>query len=123
MLVICLASSFNAALAQQGDDPLIGYWKQVGESVYIEITLSGNGYEAQVMRNDWTPALVGTKIFGSVVSVSNKKPRWAGEAFTLGSNEPGKANLSLDRSGQLRTRLKPGGRATWKRTDPVEKRY
>jgi hypothetical protein len=123
LLVIGLASSFNIALAQQGDDPLIGYWKQVGESVYIEITLSESGYEAQVMRNDWTPALVGTKIFENAVSVSNKKPRWAGEAFTVGSNEPGKANLNLDRSGQLKTKLKPGGRATWKRTDPIEKRY
>jgi len=123
LLVIGLASSLNVVLAQQGDDPLIGYWKQVGESVYIEITLSESGYQAEVMRNDWTPALVGTKLFENVVSVSNKKPRWAGEVFTVGSDESGKANLSLDRSGQLKTKLRPGGRATWERTDPVEKRY
>ncbi|MBL4672849.1 MAG: hypothetical protein JKX81_11375 [Arenicella sp.] len=123
LLVLGLASGLNVALAQQGDDPLNGYWKQVGESVYIVITLSEGGYEAEVMRNDWAPGLVGTKIFENVLSVSNKKPRWAGDTFTVGSNESGKATLSLDRSGELRTRLKPGGRAKWKRTDPIEKRY
>jgi len=63
LLVLGLASGLNVALAQQGDDPLNGYWKQVGESVYIVITLSEGGYEAEVMRNDWAPGLVGTKIF------------------------------------------------------------
>ncbi|MGK0438957.1 MAG: hypothetical protein ACJATK_001913, partial [Paracoccaceae bacterium] len=32
LLVLGLASGLGVALAQQGDDPLNGYWKQVGES-------------------------------------------------------------------------------------------
>jgi hypothetical protein len=123
LLVLGLACGLNVALAQQGDDPLNGYWKQVGESIYIEITLSENGYEAEVMRNDWAPGLVGTKIFENVLSVSKKKLRWAGDAIIVGSDESGKATLNLDRSGELKTRFKPGGRAKWVRTDPIEKRY
>ncbi|MFQ3246719.1 MAG: hypothetical protein ACI9SP_003373 [Arenicella sp.] len=98
LLVLGLASGLGVALAQQGDDPLNGYWKQVGESIYIEITLSESGYQAEVMRNDWSPVLVGTKIFENVLSVSKKRARWAGDAFSEGSDAPGSATLSIDRS-------------------------
>jgi hypothetical protein len=48
LIVVALSSGLNVALAQQSDDPLNGYWKQVGESVYIQITRSG---EATVRIN------------------------------------------------------------------------
>lgn len=123
LIVVALSSGLNVALAQQSDDPLNGYWKQVGESVYIQITRSDDGYQAEVIRNDWAPGLVGSKLFKNVVSVSNKKPRWAGDTIINGSEISGEATVRINRSGELSTRLKPGGRATWERSQPVKKAY
>lgn len=123
LIVVAIVSGLSVATAQQSDNPLHGYWKQVGASVYIEVTSSEGGYQAEVIRNDWAPALVGTQLFKNVVSISNKKPRWAGDTIVNGSKVAGEATLRIGRSGELSTWLKPGGRAKWTRSEPIKKAY
>ena len=123
LVVVSLLSSLNTVFAQQSADMLSGYWKHKQESIYIQVVNLDGRYEAEIVRNDWVPGLVGTKFFHNVVEVENKKNRWAGESAIQGSNNSGRATLNINRAGELRSKRKPGGRITWVRSDPVEKRY
>lgn len=120
-LIIGMAG-MNASIAQESADSLTGYWKQKSDSVYIQVVMSDGAYEAEMVRNDWAPGLVGSKYFYNVVAVEDKKNRWAGESKIEGSSRSGKATLRLRRSGELTSKHKPGGKAVWVRSEPVEKR-
>ncbi len=76
-----------------------------------------------MIRNDWAPGLVGTTYFQNVVQVEDRNNRWAGDLPSSGSDKAGKVTLRMNRSGELNARLRPGGRSTWLRSEPVEKRY
>jgi len=116
--------SVPAALAvAQEEESIEGYWKQQGESFYIKIDNADGRMNAEVVRNDWSPGLVGTTYFSNVVAVQGKKGRWVGEAPNPNSARAGKATLRVNRSGELSVRLRPGGRSKWKRSEAVEKRY
>ncbi len=120
MVLLLVPSAF--AVAQQGES-IEGYWKQQGESFYIKIVNADGRMNAEIVRNDWAPGLVGTTLFSNAVAVDGKKGRWAGEAPNPKSSRAGKATLRMYRSGELSVRLKPGGRSMWKRSEAVEKRY
>lgn len=123
LIVFSLAGVSSTVLAQQSTDPLSGYWRQKEASVYLLVVNSGGRYEAEMIRNDWSPGLVGTKYFHNVVAVRGKSNSWAGATPISGSSQLGTATLNINRSGELRSRRKPGGRATWVRSEPIEKRY
>ena len=125
--MLCLIGCMDIALAQsseltEGTDPLIGYWKQEQKSVYIHVVNVDGSYQAEMVRNDWAPGLVGTMFFQNVVEV--KSNRWAGDGHIEGSDRLAKASLKMNRAGtKLTTRHKPGGSKNWERSEPVEKRY
>jgi len=121
-LVLFLFQSSLVA-AQQDGDSLTGYWKQKGESFYIKVDESEGGMNAEVVRNDWSPGLVGTSFFSKVVPVDGKKDRWVGEAPNPKSSKSGKATMRINREGYLSVRLRPGGRSMWVRSEAIEKRY
>lgn len=120
MTLLLVPSAF--AVAQQGDS-IEGYWKQQGESFYIKIENADGRMNAEIVRNDWSPGLVGTTFFSNVVAVQGKKGRWTGETPNPNSSRAGKATLKMSSNGDLSVRLKPGGRSMWKRSEAVEKRY
>jgi len=120
-MILLLAPSAYA-VAQQ-DESIEGYWKQKGESFYIKIDNADGRMNAEIVRNDWSPGLVGTTFFSNIVAVDGKKGRWAGEAPNPNSSRAGKATLRMSRDGELSVRLRPGGRSIWKRSEAVEKRY
>lgn len=120
MVLLAVPSAY--AVAQQTES-IEGYWKQQGESFYIRIDSEDGRMNAEVVRNDWAPGLVGTTFFSNVVAVQGKKGRWTGEAPNPNSSRAGKATLKMNRSGELSVRLKPGGRSMWKRSEAVEKRF
>ncbi len=120
MLLSFMPTAF--AVAQQ-EESIEGYWKQQGESVYIKVDNKDGRMNAEVVRSDWAPGLVGTILFSDVVAVEGRKDRWAGETPNPNSSRAGKATLRVYRSGALSIRLKPGGRSMWTRSEAVEKRY
>ena len=120
MVLLLVPSAY--AVAQQ-DESIVGYWKQQGESFYIKIDNADGRMNAEIVRNDWSPGLVGTILFSNVVAVDGKKGRWTGEAPNPNSSRTGKATLRMNRDGELSIRLRPGGRSIWKRSEAVEKRY
>jgi len=111
-----------AAQENESADAISGYWKQEGASVYILVVNSDGVYEAEMIRNDWSPGLVGGKFFQNVVPSGKKGNRWVGDSLVVGSDRAGKMTLRLRNSGKLSTRSRPGGRAVWQRSEPVEKR-
>ena len=121
--LLCLIACLKPALAQESGDLLSGYWKQEADSVYIKVVNSNGVYEAEMIRNDWAPALVGTMYLQNVVPVEGRDNRWIGESSIKDSDDVARATLRVNRSGVLSTRLRPGGRARWLRTDPIEKRF
>ena len=123
IVVFSLVGASSSVIAQQNTDQLSGYWRQKEASVYIQVVNSGGSYEAEIVRNDWEPGLVGTKLFHNVVAERDKKNSWAGNTPISGSSQLGTTTLKMNRSGELRSRHKPGGRATWVRSEPIEKRY
>jgi len=120
-IILGLMGGLEAAIAQESDDRLGGYWKKKGASVYIKVVNNEGVYEAEIVRNDWFPGLVGTRFFHNVVP--GKKNRWVGEVDIPDSEKTGKATLRIKASGELASRLRPGGSAIWLRSEPVEKRY
>lgn len=125
-ICLILFASFiysHACFAQQNKDSISGYWKQEGASVYIHVVETGSSYQAEIVRNDWAPALVGTLYFRNAVPDSKRKKRWIGESLSPNSDQVVKANLRLSPSGILKARFKPGGRTSWQKTQPIEKRY
>ena len=120
---LCLIACLKPVLAQESGDLLSGYWKQEADSVYIKVVNSNGVYEAEMIRNDWAPALVGTMYFENAVAVEGRNNRWVGVSSIKGSDDPARATLRVNRSGVLSTRLRPGGRARWLRSEPIEKRY
>ena len=121
LVVIGLVSGLGAVAAQDNDsaDPLTGYWHKNDDlSFYIHIVKSDGIYAAEVIRSDWSPGLIGTQFFRDVVIT--KKNRWAGEVDIIGSDRTAKAGLRILRSGELRTRLRPGGNQVWVRGEPAD---
>jgi len=114
-----LLSVSGLALAQQDADRLSGYWKKIGESVYMKIVNTNGVYEAEMVRNDWSPELVGSSIFSDATQVGNRSNRWEGVA---GADPSGSAKMRITPSGELTIRLRPGGRSKWEQSEHVEKR-
>lgn len=122
LIVIGLVSGLGAVAAQDNDsaDPLTGYWQKDDDlSFYIHVVKSDGVYAAEVIRSDWSPRLIGTQFFRDVVST--KKNRWAGEADSIGSDRIAKVSLRISRSGDLSTRLRPGGNQVWVRGESTTK--
>jgi len=122
LFLVGLTGGLNA-VAQDGSYSLSGYWKQERASVYIHVVDVDGIYEAEMIRNDWSPGLVGTKIFQNVVVSEKRTNRWSGESVDAASGRIGKASLRINRDGKLRSRLRPGGNAVWVRSGAIEKRY
>ncbi len=123
VFLVVLASGLNAVAQDSSANSLNGYWKQEGASVYIRVVDNEGIFEAEVIRNDWSPGLVGTKLFQNVVVSEKRNDRWSGESVDAASGRVGKASLRINRDGKLRSRLRPGGSAIWMRSEPIEKRY
>ena len=119
--VLCILAFSAGVQAQDTDDKLSGYWKHEKESIYIKVVNNDGIYEAEMVRNDWSPHLVGTRTFQN--AVQSKSNRWTGEAEILDSDEMAKVSLRLSGNRQLTIRLRPGGRTVWERSEPIQKRY
>ena len=121
-VVVGLFTALGAAIAQDevSDDPLAGYWRKKDDLSFFILVANVDGvYEAEVISSDWSPGLVGTKFFRDVVNV--KKNRWAGEADIIGSDRVAKVSIKISRSGELTTRLRPGGSVVWERDETESK--
>lgn len=123
MLWLGLIGGDNVAMAQDSADSLAGFWRQKGASIYIEIIDKDGALEAEMVRNDWEPGLVGKFVFKNVVWI--KKNKWKGDGYYPKSSKVGTMSLTLGRTGDLSSVLKPGrgNKHKWIRTDPIEKRY
>lgn len=122
LLAACVFSVSTLTVAQEVS-PILGYWKQNGSSVYIHVTEENGVINAEMIRNDWNPGMVGQVVFQELTA--SKKNKWEGNALLTNSSELGVVQISLRRGEELTTRVKPGTskRIKWDRTDPVEKRY
>ncbi len=123
-VVIGLVATLGTAIAQDevSTDPLAGYWRKKDDlSFYILIANVDGVYEAEIIRSDWSPGLVGTKFFRDVVSV--KKNRWTGEADIFGSDRTAKVSIKISRSGELNTRFRPGESVVWVASETDRKSY
>lgn len=123
LVVTGLIAGLGTAVAQDevSADPLAGYWKQKNDLSFNILIVNSDGvYDAEIIRSDWSPGLIGTKLFRDVVST--KKNRWAGEADIIGSSRIAKVSLRIKRSGELTTKVRPGDSIIWLRSEPVEKR-
>ena len=121
-LMCCLALSGAGSLAHAQKGLLDGYWKQKGKSVYIKVVNLDGVYHAEVVRDDWSPGLVGSMYFSNV-ETTGKPGRWAGEAPVVGTDRIAKATLKLTRDDELSVRIRRGTKLLWVRSEPVEKRY
>jgi len=122
-IVLCAAVlALSAMPAHTQDQSLDGYWKQKGKSVYIKVDVSEGVYQAEIVRDDWSPGLVGSLYFNNVVS-TGKPERWAGEAPIVGSDRTAKATLRITRDGELSVKIRRGSKLLWARSEAVEKRY
>lgn len=121
-LAVCVFTISTIAVAQQ-ESPLLGYWKQKGDSVYIHITKEDGVINAEMIRNDWNPGMVGKMVFQELTAA--KKNKWEGSAVVSGSSKLGVVKISLKQGEELSTRVRPGPskKVKWGRTGPLEKRY
>lgn len=111
---LVVVSATSVAQVEDGTDPLAGSWRKKEDlSFFIRIVNKDGVYEAEIVRSDWSPGLIGTQFFRDVVNV--KKNRWAGEADLLESNRKARVSIKISRSGELTTRLRPGGSVVWVR--------
>ena len=109
-------STITVAQDEEGSDPLAGSWRKKDDlSFFILIANTDGVYEAEIIRSDWSPGLIGTQFFRDVVNV--KKNRWTGEADVFGSDRTAKVSIKISRSGELTTRLRPGGSVVWVRSE------
>ena len=123
LFAIGLIVSLSSAVAQEvvTADPLAGYWKQKNDLSFTILVVNSEGlYDAEILRSDWSPGLIGTKFFRDVKNT--KKNRWEGEADRIGSEKTARVTIKVNRAGELSTRLRPGGSTIWVRSEPVEKR-
>ena len=104
------------------DDLLSGYWKQDGKSVYIKVINLDGVYHAEVIRDDWSPGLVGSTYFNNVTN-SGKQGRWSGDAPVFGEDRVLKATLKITRDDELSVKIRRGSKLLWLRSEEVEKRY
>jgi len=121
--VLGLVVLFNVGLpAYAQDNSLVGYWKQQGKSVYIKVTSSDEVYQAEVIRDDWSPGLVGSTYFNNVTN-SGKQGRWSGDAPIFGSDRVLKATLKITRDDELSVKIRRGSKLLWVRSEAIEKKY
>jgi len=116
--------------AQKVEASIVGFWQQQNDSVYIEITESDGVLLAEMIRNDWNPALVGKTIWTDLKTEDNKK--WVGVVINNKPNSTSDSNskaskitLRLRRGTQLSSLQKPGKhpRIKWVRSEKVKKGY
>lgn len=121
-LSLIVSGIFSTVIAQEEASPLLGFWRQKGDSVYIHVTETEGIINAEIVRNDWSPGLVGEMVFQELTA--GKKNRWEGKAFILGSDKLGKVKVTLKKNEVLETSVRPGPRKKfqWVRSEPVEKR-
>jgi hypothetical protein len=115
--------STSVPVKAQESDSLIGFWKQKGASVYIQISETDGVINAEMIRNDWAPGLVSQNIFQNLTP--GKKNRWTGDALLVGSDEMGTVSVSMKDGQELTTKVKPGRtkKIKWSRSEAMEKRY
>lgn len=120
--VIGILTTSISANAQESAS-ILGFWKQRIDSVYIEVTEIDGVINAEIVRNDWAPGLVGKIVFQELTS--GKKNKWTGQAYIIGSDKMGVVSVSLKGNEELTTKVKPGRtkKIKWLRTDAIEKRY
>lgn len=123
-IVSCVLLLFLTAVlpaTAQDSDPLLGQWRQKKDSVYINITQSNGVISAQMVRNDWSPGLIGKVVFNEIMPA--KKNKYIGQAYLVGSDDDGVVNISLKGSNKMTTRVKPGSnkKISWIRIDPDKK--
>jgi len=90
-----------AALAQSGEEPLIGKWRNSSGTVVIAILPCGNALCGRVQwasdkaiadaRNGGTDPLVGAELLSNFVAVG--KGRWRGRLFVPDANKRSSAEL------------------------------
>lgn len=120
LIGLVAVSATSVAQVEDSADPLSGSWRKKEDlSFFILIANKDDVYEAEIIRSDWSPGLVGAQFFRDVVNV--KKNRWTGQADLFQSDRIAKVSLKISRSGELTTRLRPGGSVVWVRDETESK--
>lgn len=119
VLIANLGAS-TMVIAQESDS-ILGFWKQKTDSVYINIKQEDGKIHAEMIRNDWSPGLVGIQIFQNLTT--NKKNKWTGSAYVIGETELDDVSVSFKGGNEFSSKVKRQKKIKWVRTDPIEKRY
>lgn len=125
VLALAIAMYSCAALAQQdAAGSLLGFWRQDGQSLIIEVVDVDGVFEATIVKDDWNPGMVGLDMFKELQYNAESK-KWEGTGLLVDTNEQQPVTLKMKRSKQefvSRMTAKPRKKIKWKRTDPVSRR-
>ncbi|RBP47053.1 hypothetical protein [Arenicella xantha] len=122
VIVVVLVFLTSPAVAQDSTDALIGYWRQNGEAVFMEISQTESGFEGVIVRADWTPGLVGSKVY-PMLAYNDDRKRWIGRMLVPESQQVEDVELTLKRNNKelwSKTLSGPRTRVKWKRATPEE---
>jgi len=125
LVFVTLAVTPSLIVAQDDGKSIVGYWKQLKHSVYIRVTEEQGVLVAEIVRNDWRPALVGKIIWSDLSSEDNKT--WTGNGLELlygnenATDGEVPITVKLQRRGTvlITRRVDAKKRVLWKRTDPI----
>lgn len=110
----------SPAVAQESAS-ILGFWKQSKDSIYIHIIQEEGKIYAEMVRNDWSPGLVGKQVFQNLIK--GKKNKWTGDAYIAGKDKLSSVSISIDANDELTTKVKRKKKFQWVRTEAIEKRY
>ena len=128
LLRVCLVAAVlgcGSAVAQSDEqnsdeDNLIGFWRQSGASLMIQVERENDALTGVIVKEDWNPSLIGQVLFKDL-QYNPKSKKWTGQLLSNEREEPLNVTIRMKRSGTeftSRSKSRQHKNIKWKKTEP-----